>query len=160
MAVEAATYEKIKQSYPGAPLNAYAFCLQAMFGEIINFSGYLRSKDDSIRLVVESGEKGGHPIISELENELGIVQIKQYYKLSSVTLASKSKFRQLELADLVAYETFKYYKTANGTRFPFRFLHEHYVKEFNKQSIKLMQIATYEEEGIREWLSRFQDFYG
>jgi hypothetical protein len=142
-------FEHIREQIRGCKIGINGFALMAGIGMLVLACDSLDMDNDRVGIVVESGERGDGKVRDYLGSELRLPDLQQYYRLSAITCASKSVFRQLELADLVAYETYKWCKNEiegrSYIRYPMRVLRESCDSFFSYSS----------ERFIRLWLERF-----
>jgi len=147
--VNRALYENVRQEFRNVDLGPYGFCCMCAVGEVIQYVN--KANLGTVAVVFGAGQKfESQPSTVGLRDELEHPGVKDYYKLDSLTQATTVNARQLEIADLIAYESYR--NLDNNTK--------NQVRKPRKSLIRLLERnplagGLMTEEGIRFYLENF-----
>jgi len=149
VAVPRLLYEKVLADFPSVKLNPYGFCCMCAVDEVIR---YIRETNKgTVSLVFGKGQDfESQPSTIGLRDELLFPRVKDYYQFDGLRQGSREEFRQLEVADLIAYESYKHWtnRIQRTGRPPRKSLVR--LVNGNRNVGGLMN-----EEGVRQYLSTF-----
>ncbi len=149
-AVENSVYDSIRAEFPGQRLNAYGFCCWFSIGHLILLAD--EAEDSKVSVTLESGPYKNVQPIQVLQQGLISKEVQDSLGFCAAVYANKATHRQLELADVVAYDTYKYYsRELEGHTEP-----RYSLKRLAEESVN--RIGIMPEDGIRKALKRFAWF--
>lgn len=112
--VASETYDRVKANFPDVPLTAYQFCCE--FDMVWAGKHVTRKKHiPPIKVVFEAGQKFTTATIKHTQNLLRQRAKRELHGIAEIRVVPKScdgvTIVPLQVADLIAYELYKYYST-------------------------------------------------
>lgn len=149
--VETGQYRRIVAEYPSITFGAYDFCCNACLGEIVGHAG--KTGKVPVSVTFEAGNKfGGTHTNRIMQHQLMYAQIREDTGLAAVTHANKAIVRPLEVADCLAYESYRYESDrAKGSNRPPR------IPLLRMLEDRDHRCGLVSDHGIRLWLDHFQE---
>lgn len=129
IAVDPKTYEKVLAEFQGLNITPYLFCVK---GCIYTVSSIATKKEhmQPVAVFFEKGQKRNQRNLIDINWLYESESDKERNKINMISFADKKEVTALQVADLLAYEFYKFYSTGGfqktgGFRFPLRSLAKH-----------------------------------